>query len=165
VCTCTNLWDEVLLVRAEQRVGLRSGQLTLREVRVHFIAIKVSIVRLAVGVVEPQYLRRHMKMKSNLSYFCALLSKRAGENWPGLNPTDRTFSPGKMRAEWACMEGLCRVGCLLSNKMSPFFMWRFTWTRGKGYVTNEERSSLTSVQVFASVSFDNDIIVASDLLS
>lgn len=52
-----HLGDEVLLVGADQRVGLGSAQFGLREVGVHLVAVKVGVVRLAVGVVKPQDLR------------------------------------------------------------------------------------------------------------
>ena len=50
----THLGHKVLLVCASQDVGLGPAQFTLREVGVHLVSIKVSIVGLAVGIVEPQ---------------------------------------------------------------------------------------------------------------
>lgn len=57
VTSDAHLWYQVLLVGADQRVGLGSGQLTLGEVCVHFVAVEIGVVGLAVGVVEPQHLR------------------------------------------------------------------------------------------------------------
>lgn len=50
----TYLGNEVLLIRAGQDVGLGPAQFTLREVGVHLVSIKVGVVGLAVGIVEPQ---------------------------------------------------------------------------------------------------------------
>lgn len=62
---------------------------------------------------------------------------------------DLTFSPGRMRAEWACMEGLCSVGCLLSNKTSPFFIWRLTFKQKKTDEFSESLAGGTRVCVLS----------------
>lgn len=50
----TDLGNEVLLIRAGQNVGLSPAQFTLGEVGVHLVSIKVGVIGLAVGIVEPQ---------------------------------------------------------------------------------------------------------------
>lgn len=45
-----------MLISGGQGVGFCPAQLALREMGVHLIPIKVSIVSLAVGVVQPQHL-------------------------------------------------------------------------------------------------------------
>lgn len=54
---------------------------------------------------------------------------------------DGTFSPGRILAQWACMEGLCSVGCLFSNRTSPFLMCRLTWTKDGGHSSATPPSS------------------------
>lgn len=49
----TYLGNKVLLICAGQDIGFSPAQLTLGEVGVHLISIKVSIVGFAVGIVEP----------------------------------------------------------------------------------------------------------------
>lgn len=48
----TYLGNKILLISAGQDIGFSSAQLTLGEVGVHLISIKVSIVGFAVGIVE-----------------------------------------------------------------------------------------------------------------
>lgn len=50
----TYLGNKVLLICAGQDVGLGPAQFTLGEVGIHLVSIKVSIIGLAVGVVEPE---------------------------------------------------------------------------------------------------------------
>lgn len=50
----TYLGNKVLLIRAGQDVGLGPAQFTLGEVGVHLISIKVGVIGLAVGIVEPE---------------------------------------------------------------------------------------------------------------
>lgn len=54
--SCTCLWHQVLFIGDGQGVGLCPAQLTLWEVGVHFIPVEVSVVSLAVGVVQPEHL-------------------------------------------------------------------------------------------------------------
>lgn len=51
----TYLGNKVLLIGAGQDVGLRPAQLTLGEMGIHLISIKVGIIGLAVGIVESQH--------------------------------------------------------------------------------------------------------------
>lgn len=51
-----HLGHQVLLVGADERVGLGAAQLALGEVGVHLVSVEVGVVGLAVGVVEPQHL-------------------------------------------------------------------------------------------------------------
>lgn len=48
----TYLGNKILLISAGQDIGFSSAQLTLGEVGVHLIPIKVSIVGFAVGIVK-----------------------------------------------------------------------------------------------------------------
>jgi hypothetical protein len=49
----TYLGNKVLLTGTGQNVGFSPAQLTLGKVSIHLISIEVSIVGLAVGIVEP----------------------------------------------------------------------------------------------------------------
>lgn len=49
----TYFGNKVLLIRAGQDVGLGSAQFTLGEMGIHLVSIKVSIIGLAVSIVEP----------------------------------------------------------------------------------------------------------------
>lgn len=51
----TYLGNKVLLIGAGQDVGLGPAQLTLGEMGIHLVSIKVGIIGLAVGIVEPQH--------------------------------------------------------------------------------------------------------------
>lgn len=51
----TYLGNKVLLIGAGQDVGLCPAQLTLGEMGIHLISIKVGIIGLAVGIVESQH--------------------------------------------------------------------------------------------------------------
>lgn len=53
---CGSHGDHVCLVVRTNVVSLSSGHLILGEVCIHLITVKVSVVALAVGVVEPQCL-------------------------------------------------------------------------------------------------------------
>lgn len=48
-----HLGHKVLLVSADECVGLSPAQFTLREMGIHLIPIKVSVVGLTVSVVKP----------------------------------------------------------------------------------------------------------------
>ena len=50
------LGHEVLLAHVDDVVGLGAGDLVLREVRVHLVAVEVGVVRLADGVVQAHHL-------------------------------------------------------------------------------------------------------------
>lgn len=50
----TYLGNKVLLIRAGQDIGLSPAQFALGEVGIHLVSIEVSIIGLAVGIVEPQ---------------------------------------------------------------------------------------------------------------
>jgi hypothetical protein len=44
---------KVLLVRAGNRLRLRTGEFVLRKMTIHFVPIEVSIVRVAICIVHP----------------------------------------------------------------------------------------------------------------
>lgn len=50
----TYLGNKVLLVGAGQDIGLGPAQFTLGEVGIHLVSIKVGVIGLAVGIVEPK---------------------------------------------------------------------------------------------------------------
>lgn len=49
------LWNKILFISKGQGVGFCSTQLALWKMRIHFIAIKICVVSLAVCVVKPQH--------------------------------------------------------------------------------------------------------------
>ena len=50
----TYLGNKVLLICAGQDIGLSPAQFALGEVGIHLVSVEVSVIGLAVGIVEPQ---------------------------------------------------------------------------------------------------------------
>lgn len=108
------------LIYPHQHNSLCPSLLCLWDMHIHFITIKISIVRVANRFIKPQCSPRH-----NLS-----LHSQIDKVWPNINKI-HVKNICKIHSKyvitlWHMIDIRCKLGCLLKRTMSPSSRWRST---------------------------------------